>query len=541
MVGVQSNPKMRFRSRALVRSIRPMKSPRPNAPPRLIQPWHVLWRGVRTRTVAAGADPDAPSRAVTLPAAWDDRAAAALTELASGEGAVDLIRAADAWVEPLAGRARRAGFERPVAEQLAELLLLRRGAPSGPVWRGDFHGAPGFVLNLAAFHEPGRGFDVDAFAEAAETAALAMALLVPGAERLSIGIADLSGLLAALGISYDSAQGRTAASCIAALLHASAEIGSGQMAERFGALVRGKPVQAAPCSTMIPGLAELTAARQQQAAAIPGRRHGLTTAIAPGGAAEALLGVETSGIAPAFAAIDEMGRLTRTARLAMAAKGITAEEALAATLAGSSPFEMASVTAHRAMHEAVAPFIHSMPALPADAVRPTLPQSAERMRRELPGRRRGYTQKATVGGHKLYLRTGEYEDGTLGEIFVGLHKEGAAFRGLMDSFSIAISLGLQNGVKLEEFVEAFAYTRFGPAGAVEGDASVGRATSMLDYVFRHLAANYLGRTDIADPVEESHDTIGDGARDRAPLLPLDLPQEESARPRRRSLSLVSRN
>ena len=100
------------------------------------------------------------------------------------------------------------------------------------------------------------------------------------------------------------------------------------------------------------------------------------------------------------------------------------------------------------------------------------------------------------GGHKLYLRTGEYADGQLGEIFLALHKEGAAFRGLMDNFAVAVSLGLQHGVPLESFVEAFTFTRFGPAGAVEGDPAVRTATSLLDYAFRHLAANYLGRRDI---------------------------------------------
>ena len=160
-------------------------------------------------------------------------------------------------------------------------------------------------------------------------------------------------------------------------------------------------------------------------------------------------------------------------------------------------------------------------------------------RRELPSRRRGYTQKVAVGGHKLFLRTGEYGDGRLGEIFVGLHKEGAAFRGLMDSFAIAVSLGLQHGVPLEEFVEAFTFTRFGPAGGVEGDPAIGHATSMLDYVFRSLSLTYLNR-EIAPAVEEPADTLGDGAAERAPLLPLDLPSEDTARTRRRALRLVSK-
>lgn len=136
-------------------------------------------------------------------------------------------------------------------------------------------------------------------------------------------------------------------------------------------------------------------------------------------------------------------------------------------------------------------------------------------RRKLPNRRKGYTQKAIVGGHKVYLRTGEYEDGTLGEIFIDMHKEGAAFRSLMNSFAIAISIGLQYGVPLEEFVEAFAYTRFEPSGPVQGNDSIKFATSVLDYIFRELAISYLGRTDLAniDPNEMRHDAIGVGAKE----------------------------
>ena len=127
----------------------------------------------------------------------------------------------------------------------------------------------------------------------------------------------------------------------------------------------------------------------------------------------------------------------------------------------------------------------------------------EREREKLPGRRKGYTQKATVGGHKVYLRTGEYEDGRLGEIFIDMHKEGAAFRSLMNNFAIAISLGLQYGVPLEEYVEAFTFTRFEPAGLVQGNETIKNATSILDYIFRELAVSYLERNDLAhvDPSE----------------------------------------
>jgi ribonucleoside-diphosphate reductase alpha chain len=131
-------------------------------------------------------------------------------------------------------------------------------------------------------------------------------------------------------------------------------------------------------------------------------------------------------------------------------------------------------------------------------------------RRLMPSRRKGYTQKARVGGHKVYIRTGEFEDGSLGEIFVDMHREGAAFRSLMNCFAIAISLGLQYGVPLEEFVEAFVFTRFEPNGSVQGHDNIKMSTSVIDYIFRELALSYLGRTDLVQvkPEDLRGDTVG---------------------------------
>jgi ribonucleoside-diphosphate reductase alpha chain len=142
-------------------------------------------------------------------------------------------------------------------------------------------------------------------------------------------------------------------------------------------------------------------------------------------------------------------------------------------------------------------------------------------RRRLPDRRKGYIQKATVGGHKVYLHTGEFEDGELGEIFIDMHKEGAAFRSLMNNFAIAISIGLQYGVPLEEFVDAFVFTRFEPAGEVTGNDSIRKATSILDYIFRELAVSYLGRDDLAEVENVSHDGLGGGANEgEEPTVPV---------------------
>ncbi|WP_138379962.1 vitamin B12-dependent ribonucleotide reductase [Luteithermobacter gelatinilyticus] len=147
-------------------------------------------------------------------------------------------------------------------------------------------------------------------------------------------------------------------------------------------------------------------------------------------------------------------------------------------------------------------------------------QQGPARRQKLPSRRKGYTQKAMVGGHKVYLRTGEYDDGRLGEIFIDMHKEGAAFRSLMNNFAIALSIGLQYGVPLEEYVDAFTFTRFEPSGQVVGNDAIKMATSVLDYIFRELAVSYLGRNDLAhvDPEDLLPDSIGTGDASAAPAF-----------------------
>ena len=146
-------------------------------------------------------------------------------------------------------------------------------------------------------------------------------------------------------------------------------------------------------------------------------------------------------------------------------------------------------------------------------------------RKRLPDRRKGYIQKATVGGHKVYLHTGEFDEGTLGEIFIDMHKEGAAFRSLMNNFAIAISIGLQYGVPLDEFVDAFVFTRFEPAGEVTGNDRITKATSILDYIFRELAVSYLAREDLAELGDHvSHDGLGKGENESV-NEPAALPEE----------------
>lgn len=497
-----------------------------------------VWRGARMRRVtAADLDAAGPPRAVAIPAASPDSAALALAELAPGVAAISLPAAADAWIRPLADRARRAGIEEDLETRLHQLLLACRGAPRASVWAGAEDACPGFVLNLPAFHHPDLGFDLAAFEAAARLAGTALTLADPAAPALAVGMADLAGLLAALGVAYDSQGARDIAAGLAALLRAGADLASADMADRFGTLAQAAAAPIGPAETLVPGLAEAARRAQADAAVRPQRRHAITTALAAPGLAEALLGVETGGIAPEFSPLDEHGRLTRTAQARLAAAGFTMESALAAMLAGRNPLPMPGPTAYAAMFAAVAPHLQAMPALPV----PMAPLAASK-RRDLPSRHAGYTQKAAVGGRRVYLRTGEYADGRLGEIFISLQKEGPAFRGLMDSFSAAVSLGLQHGVPLEEFVEAFTLTRFGPSGAVEGDPAVARATSLIDYVFRSLAASYLGRSDLPEADDdEAVDMPGVAAGpEGAPLLPLGWPRQDGARIRRRALKLVAK-
>ena len=463
---------------------------------RIPRPWH----GVRLRQTLAGADPDAPLRPVFLPVGWGDAAAAALAALAPGTGPVRLPQTAEAWIAPLAARAAVVAGTPPLAERLHDLLLRRQAAPDAPLWQGQADRPVRFVLNLPGFVDPAAGFDLAAYQGAIATLREAASLL-PAA---SLGFADLAGMLAALGIPYAAPPARDVARALAALL-------------------AGRPAALADIPE-IPGLAE---AARIPAAAAP------RAALAPPGPAEALLGAETGGIAPAFSPLAPEGGLTRAARAWLAATATAPEQALAALLAGTDPFPRADAAAHAEMIWAVAPFLDAPAALIADTASAAAPAPAP-TRRDLPARRAGYTQKATVGGHRLYLRTGEYADGRLGEMSVALHKETAAFRGLMDAFSAAVSLGLQHGVPLGEFVEAFVQTRFGPAGAVEGDPAVGQASSLLDYVFRHLAATYLGRHDLPAPEIEDAEPASAGG----PLLPLDLPEGGSVLARRRRFRVV---
>jgi hypothetical protein len=478
------------------------------------------WHGVRLRQITTGADPDAAPRSVRIPAAWDDPSAAALCALSPGARPIALPVLAESWIRPLANRAREAGFG-ALGDQLHTLLLLRRAAPSADIWRGAVETGPSFVLNLPAFHDAIAGFDVEGFAAAIDTVAQALRLLTPG--PCAVAMTDLAGLLAALGLDYAGKPARDVAACLAAMMRGRADAALAGPQPDLLATISSWPE--APIACAVPGLAE--AAAFARTLALRSGAGPASTAILPPGPVDALLGCETGGIAPAFAPVAANG-LTRTARAWLTARGVSVEAALAAALAGETVFPPARAADHAAMHDAVAPFIHAMPARPT-----CIPPAAAPIRREdLPARRRGYTQKAAIGGHRVFLRTGEYADGRLGEIGIALPRESPATRGLADSLATAVSIGLQHGVPLDAFVDALAHQRFAPAGAVEGDPAIDQASSVPDYVFRSLAAAYLGRIVPAD-VEPAPPAVAE-----APLLPLDLPRNTRRHVPRPALRLV---
>ncbi|WP_137181823.1 TSCPD domain-containing protein [Roseomonas sp. AR75] len=501
-----------------------------------------LWDGIPLQRVRAAPDPDSPSRAVALPVAWDEEEAAALAAIAPGSGPVVLPRLAEAWITPLAERGRQlriladATEARAFTEGLRALLLSRRGAPGLALWRQEAKGTPRFVLNLPAFLSPDGGFDTEAYAAAVALAVRALDIATGAkAHRLVLGFADLAGLLAGLRLAYGSAEGRAVGAAIAALTRGAAEAESGRLADRMGAR---EPVAllapAPPGETPVPGLAAAARAALDAAAGCAGLRHRALVALSAPDAVEQLLGAESGGLAPAAG----------PSRLTLDRDGWVAELPTRAALrAGAAAERLLAPPPHAAwlaMTQAISPFLHAAPPMPAAEAAPARPAAPAPARAPaLPLRPSGAVWKVTVGGHRVVLRTTEDPQGQPVEIAIALTKEGAAYRSLMDAMMQSVSIALAAGLPLAAFVDAHAYTRFGPAGAVEGDPVIQRATSVLDWAFRKLAREYLGRLDLPDPEEAdcAPDAVGRAA-EQAPLLPLDLPETPSPRARRKQLRLV---
>jgi hypothetical protein len=498
-----------------------------------------LWDGVALWRVRAAPEPDAAPRAVALPIAWDEDEASALAAIAPGGGPVLLPRLAEAWIAPLAARGVELGIldeAAPFAAALRALLLARRGAPGLAVWRHEQKAAARFVLSLPAFLDAEGGFDARAYAEAVGLGVRALDIW-SGARlpRLALGFADLAGLLAGLRIAYDSPEGRAVGAAIAALTRGAAEAESGRIAERLGAR---EPVEllapAPPGDTPVPGLATAARAALDAAAGCAGLRHRGLVALAAPDAVERLLGAESGGVAPAAG----------PSRLGFDRDGWVADMPTRAALrAGPSADRLLAPVAPEAwlaMAQAAAPFLHAAPPMPAAEAAPARPAAPVPARGPaLPLRPSGAVWRATVGGHRVVLRTTEDANGQPTEVSITLTKEGAAYRSLMDAMMASVSIGLAAGVPLAAFVEAHAYTRYGPAGAVEGDPAIRTATSVPDWAFRKLAREYLGRADLADPTEEecAPDAVGRAA-EQLSLLPPDLPAAPAPPARRKQLRLV---
>ncbi|GBQ12278.1 vitamin B12-dependent ribonucleotide reductase [Swaminathania salitolerans LMG 21291] len=534
------------------------------------------WNGVRMRTAQVAADPDDLAlRAVTLPVTWEDEAAAALVQLAPGTGPVRLSTEAGRWLDRLDRLPPLSGETSPIrlGPALAGGLLRQELAPQQGLWQGQIDRRAGFVLNLAAFVDEG-AFSGAALVQCMRMACAALRRLhavdgpmlngelplfdtpaasapepeaqggqtpggqTPGSQTLDghapdgqvpggpAGIVLLTNLdccLALMGLDYDSEDGRDAACYLSWLVTSLARQGAG-------------PVPLPPVSCPIPGL-ETTGRqiRDEMEDALPDlpNRALIETGFSRPGPIDALLGVEACGLAPIFSPLRPDGKLRVSALARIARRGLTIEAALAASVLGETPLPQPGPDAHLRMHRALTGFVDRMPARPDPAAPLPLRTRLDRgTRRPLPARHGGFTQRSSIGGHRLYLRTGEYEDGSLGEISLTPGRESAMVRGLLESVGQAVTIGLQYGAPLEAYVAQFAHTRFGPAGTVEGDPVAAYASSLLDYAFRALSDSYLDKR-LPDSAPEDPEIV-----DEDPMLPLDIPGDPPPR-QRGKLRLVS--
>jgi len=501
------------------------------------------WEGIALRRTRAAADPDSEPRSIALPAAWEAEAAEALALLAPGAGPVALPSLAESWIGRLVGRGLQDGLldaaqAASLAESLRHLVLSRRGVPGATTWRGESKAEPRFVLNLPTFLDDAGGFDIAGYGAAVEVGVQALEVLGGGkATRLRLGFADLAGLLAALGLPYDSEAARDVAACLAALTRGAAECASARLAERLGAREPAALLwPAPPARCAVPGLAAAARRALDAAGATHGLRHQGCFVLTLPDAAEALLGAETGGLAPAQGAT----RYMQTADGSVAEQPTRAARRAETLHPGRAAALLVPVpdSARAAMERAVSPYLHA--ASPAPLARPEPARPLPPPRPALAG---GTVWKVVVGGHRVMLRATEAPDGSLAEITLSMGKEGSGFRGLLDGFLQAVNIGLARGVPLSDYVAAFAYTRFGPSGTVEGDGEILCATSVLDWAFRRLAIAHLGgkaaRQLWPDPALEDCAAEATGTpADRGPMLPLNLPEQPSPAARRRTFRLV---
>ncbi len=499
------------------------------------------------RTLHITIDPDSNAlRSVTLPSAWSDDAAQALAQITPSEGGpVRLASEAARWVELIDSTPLLPNTPKnapPIGRSLSCLLLMQQMAPNLALWRHDPDGQPGFIIKLSSFVQDGL-FSTEHFAACVKLACDSLRRLEAAQRPYRSGelplfdepalsfspndpvgailLSDLDACLAAIGLDYDSEAGRAMAQGITQLT---------QLIARAGTPI-AVPAFSCPQAPDIEQAAVSISAKMQSVTELAPVEIGFSSS----GVVDALLEVESCGLGPIFSLVDTQGNLRTSTLHRLAHKGLSPEAALALALDGEAPLHAAGPKAHALMQEALQPFCEHMPILPepeTDALKEKLGRG---VRRPLPMRQGGFTQRASIGGHRLFMRTNEFEDGSLGALSLSPPQESPMARGLMECFSQAVSIGLQFGVPLEVFIEKFAYSRFGACGTIEGDDIAAYATSMLDYAFRALSDAYLGQRMPDAPVEPTEKTQD------APMLPFGLEQETSPprSPKRRNLRLVS--
>lgn len=486
---------------------------------------HLHWNGVHMRTLQISTDPDSTLlRSVTLPSAWGDNTAQALAQLSpTSDGPIRLSSEAARWVDmidatpPLLGAVKDTPSP---GRSLSYLLLMRQMAPNTALWQRQPDEQPGFVLRLSSFVQDGI-FSPEhfvaclklacdslrrlaAFHHAEQSGELPLfddqnAQISPQKPAGILLLTDLDACLAAIGLDYDSHEAQQLARAITHLTRVVAHAGT-----------------RTPTSLLsIPEFPEFERVATSMTTAFATRSDlaPIETGFSSPGPTDALLEVESCGLAPIFSLLDDNGHLRPSTLNRLAHKGLTPEKALALALGGTSPLPHTNSQAHAHMQKQLHDLCDYLPPLPEPDTEKLISRLERGVKRRLPMRQGGFSQRASIGGHRLFMRTSEFEDGSLSGLTLSPPRESPMARGLMECLSQAVSIGLQFGTPLEAFVDQFAYTRFGPCGTVEGDPVATYATSMLDYAFRALSEAYLGHHMPDAPTDQAKNEAN------APMLP----------------------
>lgn len=502
-----------------------------------------LWNGVQMCRLHAAIDPDAPLQMVEIPESWDKEAATAILnfcpEYYTDKSPIQADILASRWIFPLC---RQTSTITP--QDWETLLLFRQACPNDAIWKNNYNAKLGITINLAAFASSEKGFNARTYRHALHVATQTLRILhnqqsnntngelpftkitkkpryndtldllsvPPKPTAGTIYLSNLDACLAQLGYDYDHPDSRDIACCIACFTTLLANIGCGSdflpLLPDWNALLE-----------LSKEAKELWALASEEPETAQPRVN--TSFSLPNNVADLLLGVETCGFHPNFSPLKENGHLKTSTLLRLFHRGYTLETALAALLSSETILALPSMQSQYAMHKALVGFVTHMPAKPDPITNPlslkaTLPRG---VRKTLPPRRKGITQKASIAGRSLLLRTNEYEDGSLGELSITTTKENTMIKGLLDYLSQAVTIGLQYGASLDDYVDIFAYSHFGISGTVEGDPNAMYATSILDYCFRALSDIYLEKflPDAPNNIREKENY--------SPMLPFQLSED----------------